>query len=309
MDVIVINHNTREHLRACLASLTAEADTVVVVDNNSTDGSVGMVLTEFPWVTLRASPTNAGYGAAANRALAACEAPYVLLLNSDTRLKPGTLQALSAYLDRHPRAAVVGPRLLNPNGSLQPSCYAFPTPGQVFLEESTLTRLVQRVPGLRERFVRTGSHEHSRTVAWVLGAALAIRREAFGAIGGFDEAYFLYAEEIDLCYRLQRAGWETHFAPCASVVHVGGASTEQRRAEMAVQFFRSLLRFYQRHYTPRRLRQVLWIMKGIVLLRWLRDSARVRWLRERQQRARVAENLTAWRQILWSPAPRERGPG
>jgi GT2 family glycosyltransferase len=299
MDIAIINHNTCAQLQACLTTVQHESTSdVVVVDNISTDGSVNMVRSKFPWVTLYANSTNPGYGAAANHAIAACRAQYVLLLNSDTRLIPGTLEALTAYLDQHPRAAIVGPRLQNLDGSLQPSCYSFPTPFHVFLEETTLIRLIRVVPGLRNIFQRTWAHHESRVVDWVLGAAIAVRRAAFNTVGGFDESFFLYAEEVDLAYRLRAAGWETHFTPVATVVHIGGVSTQQRRAEMAVQFYRSLSHFYVRHYSPWRLTQLVLIMKTIVLARWLRDTVRQHLTIENQQRTRASENLKAWRDIL-----------
>lgn len=299
MDIAIVSHNTCDHLHACLATVRPELpNDIVVVDNASTDGSVSMVRRDYPGVVVYANAANPGYGAAANQAVAACRSKYVLLLNSDTRLAPGTVRALSAYLDQHPRAAIVGPRLLNPDGALQPSCYSFPTPLHVFLEESTLIRIVRVIPGLRNGFQRTWSHAHSRVVPWVLGAALALRREAFEALGGFDESFFLYAEEIDLCYRMHAAGWETHFTPEASVIHVGGASTRQRRADMSLQFFRSLAHFYRRHYSGWRLAQLISIMKIIALARWLRDIARLCLTPDRRRRSRLAEALTAWRRIL-----------
>ena len=308
MDIAIINHNTCAQLQACLTTIRPErASQVVVVDNISTDGSVNMVQGNFPWVTLFANSTNPGYGAAANQAIAASQGRYVLLLNSDTRLNPLTLSALSAYLDEHPTAAIVGPRLLNIDGSLQPSCYSFPTPYHVFLEETTLVRLIRFVPGLRNTFQRTWAHHQSRVVDWVLGAAIAIRRTAFDAVGGFDESFFLYAEEVDLAYRLRAAGWETHFTPDATVVHIGGVSTQQRRAEMAVQFYRSLVHFYVRHYSSWRLTQLVIIMKSIVLARWLRDKVRQRFTNESQQRIRTLENLDAWRKILSTSSTREIG--
>jgi GT2 family glycosyltransferase len=304
MDVAVINHNTCAQLRACLASVPTDwPGRVIVVDNASTDGSPAMVAREFPQVRLLANTDNPGYGAAANQALAASQAPYLLLLNSDTLLNPGTLPALSTYLAEHPQVAIVGPRLLNPDGSLQPSRYSFPTPLHVFLEESTLIRLIWSLPYVRELLPRTAAHDQSTPTDWVLGAALAIRRSAFEQVQGFDKSFFLYAEEIDLSYRLRAAGWQTHFTPRASLVHTGGASTGQRRAEMSVQYYRSLLHFYRQHYSSQRLAQVTLTMKTIVLFRWLRDSVRLWAQRERPQRLRLAENLTAWRSILRSPAP------
>src|SRR5438093_11267447 len=135
--VAIVNHNTRDHLRECLATVQLEGPPeLVVIDNASWDGSAEMVRAQYPSVTLRANKKNLGYGAAANQAFVSCAARYVLLLNSDTLLQPGALAALSGYLALHPRAAVVGPRLVDPDGTLQASCYPFPTPLDTFLENS-----------------------------------------------------------------------------------------------------------------------------------------------------------------------------
>ncbi|HEX9372375.1 MAG TPA: glycosyltransferase family 2 protein, partial [Roseiflexaceae bacterium] len=235
---------------------------------------------------------------ALNQVVARSTAPYVLLLNSDTLLAPGALGALRIYLDQRPRAAVVGPRLANPDGTLQPSCYAFPTPLHLFLEESTLGRLIRYVPLLRERHLRTWPHTHARVVPWVLGAALAIRRAAFEQVGGFDESYVMYFEEVDFCYRVAAAGWQVHFAPVTTVVHAGGASTAQRRVDMAAQFFASATRFYQRHYSAVALAELRALVQAIVLARLVRDALRLRLAREACERERIAENVAAWRRVL-----------
>jgi GT2 family glycosyltransferase len=306
MAVAIVNYNTREHLRACLESIRpATARAVIVVDNASSDGSAAMVRAEFPLVELHANARNPGYGAALNQAVAACDAPYVLLLNSDTRLAPSAIWLLTDYLDRHPRVAVAGPRLLNADYTLQASCYHFPTPPQLFLEESTLGRQIRHIPLLRDRYLRTWPHLHARPVPWVLGAALAIRRAAFDAVGGFDEAYVMYFEEVDLCYRLAAAGWETHFAPVTTVIHAGGASTEQRRADMAAQFFASLARFYERHYSARQLAAARAIVRGVVLARLARDALRLRFVAESGRRARIRENIVAWRRVLAGPGEQQ----
>jgi GT2 family glycosyltransferase len=297
--VAIVNYNTREHLRTCLASVESEAPSeVVVVDNASSDHSVEMVKADFPWVTLRENKINPGYGAAANRAIACCTAKYVLLLNSDTLLRHGAIQALASYLDSHPRAAIVGPRLINPNGTVQGSCYPFPTPVNTLLVNTSLGRLVGYVPLLRDYYLPTWRHNTARLVDWVKGAALAIRREAFEAVGGFDESFFMYCEETDLCYRLWSAGWQVHFAPVTSVVHIGGVSTMQVRTDMAVQFFASLKQFYERHYSKVPLIEMVGIVKSIMLLRLLIDGTRLCFTRELGKCAALAGDISAWKHLL-----------
>jgi len=300
MAVAIVSFNAREHLDSCLASVRLEGPSqTLVVDNGSTDGSIDLVRSRYPWVELDVAAANRGYGAAANRALGRCAARYILLLNSDTIVAPGTLEALARYLDAHPRAAVVGPRLRNPDGSLQVSCHPFLGTFQSFLEKTALARVLARVPGLRERYLLVHSpHTRPRVVPWVLGAALAIRRSAFDAVGGFDESFFMYAEEVDLCYRLKQANWEVHFAPVADLVHVGGVSTGQHRGPMLAQRVESAIHFYRRHYSPARQAALLALIKVVAALRWLRDSIRLGATRDAARRVWLAEDVTAWRRII-----------
>lgn len=302
--VVIINYNTCQELQACLGSIKPEeAGEVVVVDNNSSDGSVEMVRSKYPWVMLHANRTNLGYGAGANQAIAGCTTQYVLLLNSDTRLQPGALEALSRYLDQHPEAAIVGPRLVNSDGTLQASCYPFPGPLDTYLENSTCAiffgRLIRRyVPGIRRLYWRTWSHDSARIVPWVKGASLAIRREAFDAVGGFDESFFMYFEDADLCCRLKKAGWEIHFAPVTTIVHVGGASTEQVRADMAVQLLHSTRLFYQRHRSRFSIGITTLILKGLMLAKWIGGTLRLPFTRDAQRRSAIEHTIAASKSVL-----------
>ena len=303
--VVIVNYNTREYLRECLESVQLETPSeIVVVDNASTDGSCNMVRGNFPAVILHENMWNVGYGAAANQGIASCTAEYVLLLNSDTRVSAGALQALSAYLDQHPKVAVIGPRLVNPNGSLQPSCYAFPGTLTWFLHYEVSGQIIRRVPILANHQQRTFPHTHPQAVPWVMGAALAIRREPFDAVDGFDESYFMYCEETDLCYRLNRAGWQVHFAPVATITHTGEASTKQHRTEMAVQQVASKLLFYRRHYSKLRFLLLALMIRGTVLARLLFDIYRLRLAHNVCHPAGMEADIAAWRRVLlgkWKP--------
>lgn len=297
LAVVVVNHNTREHLRECLASVRAEGVAEVrVVDNASQDGSAAMVRELFPEVRLIARTDNPGYGAAANQGIAACAAPLILLLNSDTRLAPGAAAALARHLDDNPRAGIAGPRLLNPDGTLQSSCFPFLTPLNVLVLNTWLNRAARAVPGWRDRFLPTWKGTPSHTGHWVKGAALAIRREAFAAVGGFDESYFMYAEEVDLCWRMLTAGWEVHYAPVADIVHVEGASTSQVRHAMTAQLFTSLERFYRRHYPPGARLRLRWAVVIILLERIARDAIKL-W-RYPERRPRLWGDLLLWQRLL-----------
>jgi GT2 family glycosyltransferase len=302
LSVAIVNYHTVSDLRECLASVRAAgAGEVVLKDNGSTDGSVEMVEREFPEVRVLGSRDNPGYGAASNQAIAACRAPYVLLLNSDVLLARDTLEVLVGHLDAHPRAAIVGPRLHNPDGTLQRSAHGFPRP-------MTFRPIVRRIPRLRDRSLLTWPHRTPRVVQWVKGCALAIRRAAFDAVGGFDPGFFMYFEETDLCFRLIEAGWEIHFTPATAIVHKGGASTAQARAEMAVQFYASMRQFYRRHYPAADLRRLDAVLRVQTRLALVRDRTRLMLSRDPGASATLAADVGVWRRVLRGDWPARPAP-
>jgi GT2 family glycosyltransferase len=297
--VVIVNYNTRDYLRQCLATvLLEEPGEIIVVDNGSSDGSAEMVRTSYPSVTLFDNSWNRGYGAAANQGITRCTAKYVLLLNSDTLLLTGALAALTTYLDQHPSVAIVGPRLVNPDATLQPSCYAFPGTLKWFLHYEVSGQLIRRIPILRDYQQRAWPHSQAQAVPWVMGAALVIRRAAFEAVGGFDESYFMYCEETDLAYRLKAINWQIHFAPVATVMHVGQASTNQYRTAMAIQHIASRLLFYRKHYSRVRFVILSVMVRGTVLARLLFDIYRQRIAYDRAQATGVTSDIVAWQRVL-----------
>jgi GT2 family glycosyltransferase len=299
MSVVVVNFNTCELLKSCLSSVVvAEPVETVVVDNGSTDGSIELVRESFPRCRLIVSRRNDGYGAAANRGIAACSTPGVLLLNSDTVLFPDALSALGSYLAEWPRVGVAGPRLVSGDGSLQRSTYPYPSIPNLLLAESGLHLLIERVPLLRERLYRTWSHDAARRVPWVLGAALAIRRGAFDAVGGFDPSYFMYGEEVDLCRRLERAGFETHYAPVTTVVHLGGASTGKYPVLMGRELVVSRARYLRRYGPPRSVSRRLAALRAIVMAQLIRDAVLSLAARDHDRRARLRTSAGGWRAVL-----------
>ncbi|MGH7517659.1 MAG: glycosyltransferase family 2 protein [Gemmatimonadales bacterium] len=305
MAVAVVSYNARDDLLACIRSIRRAATPpppTVVVDNGSTDGGPALVRAEFPDAEVVVDSANRGYGAAANLGARRSHTPYLLVLNSDTVVAPGTLDALSDYLDAHPRVAIAGPRLRSPDGTLEPSCHPPLGTLRSVLEKSSLGRAIARVPGVgRHWALLTWAHDRARPVPWLTGAALAVRRSAFDAVGGFDEGYFMYAEEADLCWRCRKAGWEVHFAPVTEVIHRGGASTAPLRGAMALQKIRSAIRFYRRHYAPPRAALLVLGIRTAMLFRWCRDALRLRFAGDPQTRSRLAEDLALWRRALRRP--------
>ncbi len=228
--VAVVSWNTRELLDACLASLRADVVAglaeVWVVDNASADGSAAMVAERHPWVTLVASEENLGFGAAVNLVAARTTTSFVAPANADLRFEPGALQAMLDAAAAHPRAGALAPRLVLADGSAQHSVHPFPTVRTGLLLSTGLARLgpvARRLP-LHGHF----DPARAREVDWAHGAFLLLRREAWAAVGGFDPEQWLYAEDLDLAWRLRRAGWRTRYVPEAPVHHVVSAATASR---------------------------------------------------------------------------------
>lgn len=223
VTVIIVSYNTRELLAQCLESLRPEtvmtSVSVTVVDNASHDGSVAMVRDRFPWVTVVESLVNSGFAAANNLVLRDLASPYALLLNSDTVVAPGTIQHMLDCMERRPDAGVVGCRLLNADDSLQRSCWRFPHPLRALGEALGVTQALRRRSNYSE-----WDYASERRVDFVIGACLLLRKATLDQAGIFDERFFMYGEEMDLCYRLARAGWSVWYTPERSVVHYGGAS-------------------------------------------------------------------------------------
>jgi GT2 family glycosyltransferase len=228
--VAVVSWNTRELLDACLTALAPYAESgraeVWVVDNGSSDGSPGLVRERYPWARLVVLASNTGFGAAVNRVAACTDAPWIAAANADIALGELALETLLAAGDAHPAAGSIAPRLTLPDGTVQHSVHAFPGVSHALLFNSGLARLV---PSVGERLAIEGrwDSDRAREVDWALGAFLLIRRSAFDAVGGFDERQWMYAEDLDLGWRLARAGWSTRYEPAAVVLHASAAATAQ----------------------------------------------------------------------------------
>lgn len=248
LSVVVVSWNTRALTTACLASLPAAAGPLTwdawVVDNASSDDSVAAIRAAHPAVHVIANPTNVGFAAANNQGISACAGRYVLLLNSDTVAAPGSLAALVAFADAHPRAGVVGPRLENPDGSFQTGPTPFPS---LWTELLSVTGIGRRLSYRGYPSRREAVSLKAQRTDYVVGACMLARRQAIDQVGGLDEGYFMYSEEPDWCWRMRLAGWETWFTPEAVVTHFGGQSTRQVREAMLVALYRSKVRFFRRH--------------------------------------------------------------
>jgi GT2 family glycosyltransferase len=226
VSAVIVHYRTpRETTEAARAVVReAPAAEVVVVDNASRDSIAADLAREVPAARLVVEPENRGYGAACNRGARETDRARLLFLNSDALVQPGAVDALVAALDGDPRAAAVGPRLENPDGTLQPSIQRLPSLRRIFFESSGLAGLTGGRPPVRGHSATREDHGRGQAVESLRGAALLVRRAAFEHVGGFDEGFFLYGEETDLMARWRRLGWKILFEPSARVVHSGGAS-------------------------------------------------------------------------------------
>jgi GT2 family glycosyltransferase len=252
LSVIIVSFNTRQITLDCLKALYADLGAlraeVLVVDNASADGSADAIRAAFPEVVLIANDRNAGFGAANNLALRRAAGRFLLLLNSDAFVRPGALRAMIAYLEAHPEAGVVGPRLLNGDGSLQRSCFRLPSPLRAWLDNLGISELAPGHSALSG--YGRWPHDSTRHVEFVSGACMCVRRETYDAVGGFDERFFMYAEESDWQRRIRDRGWQIAFHPDAVVTHLGGASGAGTAARVNPHFFASLDYFIWKHHGP-----------------------------------------------------------
>jgi N-acetylglucosaminyl-diphospho-decaprenol L-rhamnosyltransferase len=244
ISAVVVSFNSADDLPDCLRSLRSEGVVdVVVVDNASQDGSVETVRQVDPDAKLVQTGANLGFGTAANRGVALTTGDHLLILNPDTVVEPGTVKALSEALDRDPGLAAVGPRLENVDGTLYPSVRRFPDL-MVAFGHAFLGLVWPRNPATRRYRMLDWDHDRpSASVDWVSGACVLVRRAAFDMVGGFDEAYFMYVEDVDLCWRLGQAGWRIGYEPAGRVVHSLGGSSRLVPYRMIAEHHRSLLRF------------------------------------------------------------------
>lgn len=251
--VVVVSWNTRDILRGCLRSVFEQTRKVsfkvIVIDNNSHDGSAEMVRAEFPEVTLIANAENRGFAAACNQGMRLASTRYTLLLNPDTVVLDDAISRCVGYADVRPDVGVVGCQVLEDENRITPTGFSFPSPLNVFLALSGLSRVFPRSRLFGQPEFSWWDRKSERDVDVVTGMFMLVRREAIAQVGLMDEAYFVYSEEADWCYRFAQAGWRRVFTPCARIVHLdGGAkSTKQASKKMFVQLQKSTMIYHRKN--------------------------------------------------------------
>lgn len=280
LGIIILNYNTRDLLRACLRSLLETrgvAIEIFVVDNASADGSAEMVRAEFPHnefpnLRLIASDRNGGYAYGNNLALreflARPRRPRALmLLNTDTVVSPDALRKLMNFLDTHPDAGVVGPKLVRADGSLDLACRrSFPTPQVSFYRMIGLSKLFPKSPRFGRYNMTFLDENETAQVDSVVGAAMLMRTEALEQAGILDEAFFMYGEDLDLALRIKQKGWKVYYYPQATILHYKRESS-RRSKKAQVEFYRAMYIFYEKHYRATTPFYLDWIVMGGIALK------------------------------------------
>lgn len=322
LAIVIVNWNVRELLRRCLASIagsdalfmdgaTAQdmvgverywRTEVIVVDNASVDGSVAMVAEYFPWVKVIANGENTGFTRGNNQGLAVTRGRYVLFLNPDTEVSSQALNQMVSYTEAHPEVGVLGPQLRYGDGSLQSSRRRFPTLATFFLESTVLQRLSPRNRVLGRYYVLDRPDDAISQVDWVVGACLLVRRAVLDAIGGFDEGFFMYSEELDFCHRAVDAGWQVVYYPHAVITHYEGKSSEQVVAARHSRFFASRVRYVRKYHGSGAAEAVRLFLLATFVYQWLEEG--LKWLAswllptQRDKRSMRRERMAAYQQVL-----------
>lgn len=266
VSIIIVSFNTADLLADCLQSVYDDPDSehwqIIVADNASGDDSVAMVLERFPGVHVLALDRNYGFAAANNRGAEVACGDHLLFLNSDTVVPVGAIGELADYLEATPDAAIVGARLLSPDGSLQLSARSFPGPLNTFLLYSGLSRLLPGVRPFGAPYLSYIDHTQVNDVDYVDGACLMMRRATFDRLGGWCEDYFLYAEDADLCFRARQLGASVIYYGPRHITHVGGASAARVAVRSTLESHRSTFLFILRH----RGRAAFWLTRLLTTL-------------------------------------------
>ena len=260
LSVIVVSYNTQKLLRDCLASIFKQTKDltyeVIVVDNASTDGSLPMVKKIFPKVLVIENKENLGFSKANNQALRLAQGKAILLLNSDTKVVGHALKKLIDFAETKEKLAVVGPKLLNADGSRQPSTAPFLKLPRALLWLATGDRFLYASPAAE------------RKVDWVMGAALLVKKEVVAKVGGLDEQFFMYLEEVEWCYRIKKAGWQVWFYPGAEVYHLVRGSSPEGKQRAVMGIYTGLPYFYGKHYGKTELAVLKLALRTKAILAW-----------------------------------------
>jgi GT2 family glycosyltransferase len=261
LSIIIVSFNTKDLLQKCLQSVFQQTKGIdfelIVVDNHSTDGSPEMVKKKFPQVKLIENKTNLGFAQANNQGIKKGKGEYLLLLNSDTKIKSNALEKLVSLARKKKDLGIAGPRLLNLDGTPQPSTGSFYTLPITFISLFRGDRYLRQSPS------------QTKKVDWVMGACFLIKREVTKKVGYLDEKFFMYVEEMEYCYRAQKAGFEVYFFPQAEVYHLERGSSPEGKQKAIWGIYQGLVYFYQKHFAPWQVAVLKLLLRTKAIIAWL----------------------------------------
>jgi N-acetylglucosaminyl-diphospho-decaprenol L-rhamnosyltransferase len=311
LTIVIVSWNVRDLLRRCLSSIVGIEDwgldmespispiqtEIIVVDNASTDGSPEMVRAEFPGVRLVVNAENHGFTAANNQGLALSQGRFLLLLNPDTEVADDALATMVHYMTDHADVGALGPRLRYPDGSLQSSRRRFPSLATALLESTVLQQWWAKNRVLDTYYMADSADDAIQPVDWVVGACFLVRREVYDQVGGLDEGFFMYSEELDWCKRIKDAGWAVVYLPTATVIHHEGKSSEQVVPARHIYFQSSKVRYFRKHHGSPQAEFLRCFLLATYVYQWGREG--FKWLIGHKRPLR-AERLAAYGQVLKS---------
>ena len=272
LSIVIPTYNAHEWIEQCIDSIHHHGPScdyeIVVVDDRSTDDTLAIVREKFPDVRLFSNETNVGFGRTVNVGFGASTGQYLLVLNNDTWMHDGALDALIRYLEEHPDTGIVGPKVLSGNGSLQQQCRRkIPTPLAALCYFTGLAKLFPKNPRVAGYLMTSADENRTTDVDAVSGACLLVRREVLNEIRGFDEDFYLYGEDMDFCWRTKLAGWKVVYHPAATLTHFGGqGGTGKRRLSATIEWHRAMWIFYRKHRAPQAAFPERWLVyAGIAL--------------------------------------------
>lgn len=267
VSIIIVNYKTPEltlqTIYSVFSSTTSLTYEVILVDNNSQDGLVEKLKNEYSFILLIENKQNVGFSKANNQGIQLASGRYVLLLNSDTVVRPDTLDVMVTFMDNQPNVGASGCKVVLPNGELDKACRrGFPTPSASFYYAFGFSKLFPNVPRFNQYQLGYLNPDESYPVDCLVGAFMMVRQEVIDQVGGLDEKFFMYGEDIDWCYRIKQAGWEIYYYPKTSIIHYKGASSRRKPFKIVYEFHRAMWLFHRKHYQKKYLR----LVNGLVYL-------------------------------------------
>ena len=271
LSIIIVNYNAGNLLKECIESVKNSALNIsyeiIVIDNNSSDNSIDLIRNRFENLKIIMNKMNVGFARASNQGINGSKGRYILLLNPDTVILPDCLKKMVRFMEDHPEGGVAGCKVLNPNGTLQLACRrSFPAPSVSFYRLSGLSRLFPKSKTFARYNLTYQNPDVVQEVDAVSGSFMMIIRKALDEVGMLDERFFMYGEELDLCFRVKEKGWKVYYVPDARIIHYKGKSSQQRKRKAVIDFHKAMYIFHKKHYAGNTFFLLNWlIILGITL--------------------------------------------